>query len=174
MPLQHAFEHRVGHRADQIGRNLHLVLFFEEALDFAHRHALGLQGDDLLIEAAKPTLALAHKLGFKVALPIPRHLDLQLKLAQRTGLLALMGEGLTVGHGILVRPEHAGDRGFLAHRLARVAQYEPTDWKASSKRYLARAHGRGPRRRAVGAGSPRLDQVAFRALEGRRFGPRSP
>jgi hypothetical protein len=72
--------------------------------------------------------------------PQPTHGPLR-ELAQSAGLLPLMAEGFTAGHGILVRPEYTEDRGFLAHRLARVAQYERHGLESFLKRYLVQLMG---------------------------------
>jgi hypothetical protein len=45
-------------------------------LDLPHRHAAGIQGDDLVIEAIQAGLALGHDLRLEAAVAIARHIDL--------------------------------------------------------------------------------------------------
>lgn len=45
------------------------------ALDLAHRHAAGVQGDDLVVEAGPAGLVLGDQLGFEGALAVAPHLD---------------------------------------------------------------------------------------------------
>ena len=45
-------------------------------LDLPHRHAAGIQGDDLVVEAIQASLALGHDLRLEAAVAIARHIDL--------------------------------------------------------------------------------------------------
>jgi hypothetical protein len=44
-------------------------------LDVAHRHAAGVEREDLLVQARQSGLALADELGLEAALAIARRLD---------------------------------------------------------------------------------------------------
>lgn len=114
-----------------------IALLERQALRLGQPLSAAGQADARLLGVRAPervrVLALA-----QVPQPAPGRLR---ELVQSAGLLALMAEGFTAGHGILVRPERAGDRGFLAHRLARVAQYERHGLEGFLKRYLARLLG---------------------------------
>jgi hypothetical protein len=56
--------------------------------------------------------------------PFPEELDLR-AAAQAIGLTtSAERRGLTLGHGIVVRQDHANDEKLIAHELRHVAQYE--------------------------------------------------
>jgi hypothetical protein len=48
--------HRVGHCADQIARDLELILLLQESFDLTPRHALRIHRDDLGVEADQKSL----------------------------------------------------------------------------------------------------------------------
>ena len=72
----------------RVGRDFHLVLFFQKRLDLAHRHPLGVHGDNLGIEAPKAPLSLADKLRLKLPSRISGHLDIQLSIFAEQALFA--------------------------------------------------------------------------------------
>jgi hypothetical protein len=55
--------------------------------------------------------------------PFPEDVDLR-AAAQATGLTGSERRGLAVGHGIVVRQDHASDEKLIAHELRHVAQHE--------------------------------------------------
>ena len=61
------------------------------ALDLAHRHAAGVQRDDLVVEAVEAGLALGHDLRLEGAVAIARHVDLDRAVLgqHRLGMLPL-------------------------------------------------------------------------------------
>ena len=65
----------VGHRADELGRDLHRIALEQEALDLAHRHAARIHGDDLVVEAREAALVLGDQDRLEAALAVARHLD---------------------------------------------------------------------------------------------------
>jgi hypothetical protein len=117
-----------------------IALLERQALRLGQPLSAAGQADARLLGVRAPervrVLALA-----EVPQPTPGRLR---ELAQSAGLLPLMAEGFTAGYGILLRPEHAGKRGFLAHRLARVTQYERYGLEGFLKRYLAQLMGEDP------------------------------
>jgi hypothetical protein len=73
LPFRHLVQHRVGHRRDQIGRNVDAVQLLEVAADLAHRHAARVHRDDLLVEVRKAPLILGDQLRIESAGPVARH-----------------------------------------------------------------------------------------------------
>ena len=62
---------------DQRGRDLHAVQLLHDLLDVAGRHPLGVQGEDLLVEARHPPLVLLDQLRLEGAVAVPRRGDRQ-------------------------------------------------------------------------------------------------
>jgi len=62
-------------------------------LDLAHRHATGVQRDDLVIKPIPAGLMLGDQLGLKAAIAVTRHLDGQLTELAFEGLLAVAVTG---------------------------------------------------------------------------------
>lgn len=52
----------VGDAADEVGRDVYRVHRGEKTLDLAHRHSVGIHGDNLVVKAGKATLVLANEL----------------------------------------------------------------------------------------------------------------
>ena len=63
LPLAYRFHHRVGHRADEVRRDLHFILLEQEALDLPHCHPPPIHGNDSLIELRKPKSRMPQKEG---------------------------------------------------------------------------------------------------------------
>jgi hypothetical protein len=76
-PFLHLVQDRVGHAADQVGGDLEPVELLEMAPNVAHAHAARVHGDDLVIQAVDPGLALGDQARLEAALPVARHLDLE-------------------------------------------------------------------------------------------------
>jgi hypothetical protein len=70
-------------------------------LDFPHRHAPGIQRQDLVVKAGPAGLVLGDDLGFKVAVAVTRDVDRQFAELAFEGLLATTVAGVArrVGDG---------------------------------------------------------------------------
>src|SRR5205085_8940533 len=66
LPLRHFVEHGIGHRADQVRRDLEAVELAQVPLDLAGAHAAGVHRHDLIVEAGKRRWYLAMSCGSKV------------------------------------------------------------------------------------------------------------
>ena len=77
LPRLDLLEHRLGHVGDQRWRHLHLVHFFQVALNLAGRHAARIQGQNLVVEPMPARLPLRHQLRLEARFPVPRHRDLK-------------------------------------------------------------------------------------------------
>jgi hypothetical protein len=77
LPCRHLVKHRIGHRADQVGRHLHALELAQTPANLARAHASGMHGDDLVIKAGKTPLIFADQLRIKARLAVARHLDAQ-------------------------------------------------------------------------------------------------
>ena len=73
LPFGHLLQNRIGHRRDQVRRDVDAVEFFQMAADLAHRHAAGVQGDDLIVEIGEAPLVFGDQLGIERARPIARN-----------------------------------------------------------------------------------------------------
>ena len=78
LPFPDLIKHRIGHPADQVGRDLGAIEFGQVALDLAHRHAARVKAQDLVVEAVEPGLALADQLRLEAAGPVARDRNLDL------------------------------------------------------------------------------------------------
>jgi hypothetical protein len=78
LPLPHFVENRIRDPADEIGRNLGAVEFEQVALDLTHRHAAGVQAQNLVVEAVEVCLALGDQLRLEAAGAVAWHRDLDL------------------------------------------------------------------------------------------------
>ena len=62
LPLAHLVQDGIGDPADEIGRDVDAVKLGQMAPDLAHRHAAGVQAQDLVVEPVEPGLAFGDKL----------------------------------------------------------------------------------------------------------------
>ena len=89
LPGGDLLQHRVGDRADQIGRDLDAVEIAQMADDLAGAHAAGVHRDDLVVEPRKPALVLGDQLRIEAGLAVARHLQLDLAGVGDDRLLAI-------------------------------------------------------------------------------------
>ena len=75
LPLGDLVEHGVGHRADQVGRDLDAVEFAQMPLDLAGAHAAGVHRDDPVVEAGEAALVLGDQLRVEGGQPVARDLQ---------------------------------------------------------------------------------------------------
>lgn len=75
------------------------VHLFEVALDLAHRHAAGVQGDDLVIESSPVCLVLGNQLGLEGALTVAGSFDGLLAEFPFESLSAFAVTGVAAGIG---------------------------------------------------------------------------
>jgi len=68
-------------------------------LDLTHRHATGIQGQDLVIKAAPPGLVLGHDLRLKATLAVAGDVNGQFAKVALERLFALAISGVTPGVG---------------------------------------------------------------------------
>jgi len=121
-------DHRVGDGRDQAGRDFHAVDFFQMALDLAHRHATGIQRENLLVEARPAGLVFGDDLRLEGAVAIAWNFNRQLaKVAlQRLFALAVAGVAGRIGDGLMfVVTEvfgHFGFEGFLDQQLGQLLE----------------------------------------------------
>src|SRR5262245_21874907 len=78
-----------GNLGDERGRNLYAVEFLDDVLDVAGGEALGIQGEDLVVEAAQTTLVLGEELGFEAAQAVARNVDANFAQFALDGLLGM-------------------------------------------------------------------------------------
>ena len=89
LPGGDLLQHRVGDRADQIGRDLDAVEIAQMADDLAGAHAAGVHRDDLLVEPWKAALVLGDQLRIETGLAVARNLQLDLPGIGDNRLLAI-------------------------------------------------------------------------------------
>src|SRR5580700_2562130 len=78
LPGRDLLQHRVGHRADQVGGDLDAVEIAQMADDLPGAHAAGVHRNDLVVEPWKAALVLGDQLRVKARLAVARHLQLDL------------------------------------------------------------------------------------------------
>ena len=100
LPRLDLVDDRIGHGRDQAGRDLRAVHLLQVRLDLAHRHAAGVQRQDLVVEAGPAGLVLGNQLRLEAALAVAGHLDRQrAELAlERLAAAAVAGVAGRVGH----------------------------------------------------------------------------
>src|SRR3954468_18010195 len=76
LPGSHFLQHRVGYRADQIGRDLDPVELTQMADNFAGAHAAGVHRDDLVIKPRKAALVSGDQLRIETGMAVARHRQL--------------------------------------------------------------------------------------------------
>src|SRR5262249_27269236 len=72
LPVPNLVEDPVGDPADEGGRNVRSVEFGQVALDLPHRHAAGVEAQNLVVKAVEPCLALGDQLRLEAADPVAR------------------------------------------------------------------------------------------------------
>ena len=75
LPRGHFRDDPVGHRANEIGRDLHGVHLRQEALNLADRHPARVEREDLVVEARQPPLVFGNETRLKSALAVAWYLD---------------------------------------------------------------------------------------------------
>lgn len=70
LPGGHFGHDFIGDRTDEVGRHLGGVLLQHKALDLPHRHASGVQGDDLVVEARETAFVLGDQQWIEAALTV--------------------------------------------------------------------------------------------------------
>ncbi len=68
-------------------------------LDLTHRHATGVQREDLVIKPRPPCLVLGHDLRLKAAIAVSRNINGQFAKFTLERLLALAVSGVALGAG---------------------------------------------------------------------------
>src|SRR4029453_3355709 len=89
LPLGDLVEDGVGHRADQVGRDLDPVELAQVTLDLAGAHAPSVHGDDLVVEAGEAPLVFGDELRVEGREPVARDLQVELAGAGQHGLRAV-------------------------------------------------------------------------------------
>ena len=89
LPAADLLEHGIGHRRNQLRRDLNAVELAQMALDLPDAHAAGVHRDDLVVEARKAALVLGDQLRLERAAPIARDLQLDLARVREHRLLAV-------------------------------------------------------------------------------------
>ena len=88
LPFPHLVKDRVGDPADEVGRHVGGVEFGQVALDLAHRHAAGVEAQNLVVETGEVRLAFGDQLRLEGAGPIARHRNLDLAILGQERLRA--------------------------------------------------------------------------------------
>src|SRR6266516_149415 len=78
LPFPDFIEYRIGDPADEVGRDFGSIELGQMALDLPHRHAAGVEAQNLVVEAVEPPLALGDQLRLEAARPVARHRKLDL------------------------------------------------------------------------------------------------
>src|SRR3954471_13862051 len=78
LPFGHLVQHRVCHRADQVGRDLKAVELAQVPLDIAGAHAAGVHRHELVVEAREAALVLGDELRVEGRQPVARDLQIEL------------------------------------------------------------------------------------------------
>jgi len=74
-PRLDVLEHGVGDATDRVAADLDAVEVGQVRGDVAHRHAAGVEREDLVVQAGQARLALAHQPRFKRPVAVARRLD---------------------------------------------------------------------------------------------------
>lgn len=114
-------EHRVGHRADQVGRDLDPVELAQVGDDLPGAHAAGVHRHDLVVEAEKAALVAGDQLRVERRLPVAR--DRQFDPAG-LGRDCLTTVAIARVAGLLARQMmvHLGVEGALGQGLLQLVQ----------------------------------------------------
>lgn len=70
LPSRHIGHDLVGDRADEVGRHLGALLFQQESLNLPHRHAGGIHGNDLVVEAREAPFVLGDQYRLETTIAI--------------------------------------------------------------------------------------------------------
>jgi hypothetical protein len=89
LPLGDLVQHRVGDRADQLGRDVDAAELGQGPLALPDRHAPGVHRHDLVVEARQPPAVLGDQLRIEGREAIARHRDAQLAAVGEQRLLAV-------------------------------------------------------------------------------------
>lgn len=110
-------KHCVGHRADQIGRDVDAIRLVEVSGDLPRAHAARIHRHDLIIEARKIALILGDQLRIEARLTIAWHIDRQLAGVGHRGLptvaVACVADTVLAGEAMV----HLGVQRALDQRL---------------------------------------------------------
>ena len=158
LPGRDLVQNRVGHRADQIRRNVDAVDLAAMPGDLAGAHASGIHRDDLLVEPGKPPLIFRDQLRVEARLAIPRHVQIELARIRRHRLAtiavaAIAGAGFTakmVIHLGVQRPlrqrllQFVDQTARLKSRLRIGAGQKLVKQRVGNLRFLASGHEKSP------------------------------
>ena len=97
LPLFYFIHYAVSDRRNKRRRYFRAIHFSEVLLDFTHRHATGIQRDDLVIKAHPTSLMLGNDLRLKTAFTVTGNLDGQFTEFTFQGLAAFTIPALPVG-----------------------------------------------------------------------------
>src|SRR5262249_21933921 len=89
LPLPDLVQDRIGDPADEVGRDLGSVQLGQMALDLAHRHAAGVEAQNLVVEAVEMRLALGDQLRLEAAAAVARDRNLDLAILGQDRLRTL-------------------------------------------------------------------------------------
>ena len=89
LPSRNLIEHGVGHRADQIGRDVDAVQIVQVPGDLAGAHTPRVHRHDLLVEAGEAALVFGYQLRVKARLAVARHVNRQLARLGQHGFPAV-------------------------------------------------------------------------------------
>ena len=79
LPFADRLQNRVGHRRDQIGRNLEPIDLEQMALNLSGGHAARIHRHDLVVEAGEPALVAGDQLGIERSLAVARNPNIELR-----------------------------------------------------------------------------------------------
>jgi hypothetical protein len=88
LPGGHFSDEAVGHRADQIRRDLHAIHLREKTLDLAYRHPTGIEGQDLVVKPCEAPLVFRNEPRFERPVAIARHVQGERPVIGEHGLAA--------------------------------------------------------------------------------------
>ena len=120
LPRGHFGDDPIGHRADQIGRDLHGVHLREEALNLAHGHPARIERQDLVVEAGEAPLVLGDQPRLEGALAIARHVERERAVVGQDRLAA---RPVAMIRGVL----RLGAAGRIAQMMRELAAQRPLD-----------------------------------------------
>lgn len=99
LPLLYFIHYAISDCRNKRGRHFSAIHFSKVLLDFTHRHATGIQRDDLVIKAHPASLMLGNDLWLKTAFTVTGDLDRQFSEFTFQGLTAFTISGIASGIG---------------------------------------------------------------------------
>ena len=122
LPGRHFIEYGIGHRADQIGRDIDAVKIMQMSHDLARAHAARVHRDDLLIEAGKASLIFGDQLRIEARLPVAGNINHKLAGIGHHRLAAI---AVAVVVSLILLPKmiiHLGIQSALGQRLLQIVE----------------------------------------------------